>query len=185
MRDAQQLQFSRAGIRWQHKKQTLQNMLYGIKLYSIARTSHCFLTCSATSDMLPSTLLIFDLDGTRFGLDATLVRESVWLPELTPVEEAPPHIAGIFSLRGQIVPVTDLHLRFGHPARPYCISDQIVVLELDQLLIGLIVSEVREVIEVSLDAIKPPPKFDGEAHAHLVEGEVRVGDDIVTLLDVR
>ncbi len=131
------------------------------------------------------TLLIFDLDGARFGVDATRVRESVWLPELTPAEEAPPHIAGIFSLRGQIVPVTDLDLRFGHPARPYRLSDQIVVLELDQLLMGLIVSEVREVIELSLEAIQPPPKYDGETHAHLIAGEVRVGDDLVTLLDAR
>jgi len=135
--------------------------------------------------MPPRALLIFDLDGARFGVDATLVRESVWLPELTPVEEAPSHIVGIFSLRGQIVPVTDLNLRFGHPALPYRLSDQIVILELDQLLMGLIVSEVIEVIELTAEAIQPPPKFDGEAHAHLVEGEVRVGDDIVTLLDAR
>lgn len=135
----------------------------------------------------PRTLLIFDLDGARFGVDATLVRESVWLPELTPVEEAPPHIVGILSLRGQIVPVTDLNLRFGHPALPYRLSDQIVILELDQLLMGLIVSEVIEVIELSAEAIQPPPEFDGETHhhAHLVAGEVRVGDDIVTLLDAR
>ncbi len=137
--------------------------------------------------MTSRTVLIFDLDDARFGVDATLVRESVWLPELTPAEEAPPYIAGIFSLRGQIVPVTDLNLRFGHPARPYSLSNQIVVLELDSLLMGLIVSEVREVTELSAETIQPPPKFDVEApaHAHLVEGEVRVGDDIVTLLDAR
>ena len=63
--------------------------------------------------------LIFDLDGARFGLDATQVRGSVWLPELTPVEEAPPWIVGIFSQRGRIVPVADLHLRFDHPTRHY------------------------------------------------------------------
>ncbi|MDO8273016.1 MAG: chemotaxis protein CheW [Gammaproteobacteria bacterium] len=137
------------------------------------------LTCS------PRTLLIFDLNGARFGVDATLVRESVWLPEPTPVEEAPPHIIGIFSLRGQIVPITDLSLRFGHAALHYRLSDQILVLELENLLMGLIVSEVIEVIEVSAEAIQPPPKFDDETphHAHLVAGEVRVGDDLVTLLD--
>lgn len=130
-------------------------------------------------------LLIFDLDGARFGLDATLVRESVWLPELTPVEEAPPYIVGMFSLREQLIPVTDLNLRFGHPARPYCLDDQIIVLEQDQLLMGLIVSEVREVIELPLAAIQPAPKFDMTTHrnADLVTGEARLGDDIVTLLD--
>ncbi len=135
----------------------------------------------------PSTLLIFDLDETLFGVDATLVRESVWLPKLTPVEEAPPYIVGIFSLRGQIVPVTDLNLRFGHPARPYRISDQIVILELDKLLMGLIVNEVREVIELSAKDIQPPPQFVVETPVEipLIEAQVRVGDDIVTLLDAR
>jgi purine-binding chemotaxis protein CheW len=131
------------------------------------------------------TLLIFDLGDTRFGVDAALVRESIWLPELIPFEAAPLHIDGIFSLRGRIIPVTDLNLRFGHPARPHLLSDQIVILELNQLLMGLIVSEVIEVVEISAEAILPPPEFDGETHryAHLLLGEVRVGDDIVMLLD--
>ena len=131
------------------------------------------------------SLLIFDFDGAHFGVDAMLVRESVWLPELIPVEEAPLYIVGMFSLRDQLVPVTDLNLRFGHPARPYSLNDQVVVLEQDQLLMGLIVGEVREVVELPLAAILPAPEFDVENHRDpsLIAGEVRVGDDIVTLLD--
>jgi len=130
-------------------------------------------------------LLTFDLDGAHFGLDATLVRETVWLPELTPVEEAPPYIVGMFDLREQLIPVTDLNLRFGHPARPYSLSDQVIVLEQDQMLMGLIVSEVREVVELPPEAIQPPLTFDIKTclNANLIEGEARVGDDIVTLLD--
>ena len=135
----------------------------------------------------PSTLLIFDLDDARFGVDATLVRESVWLPKLSPVEEAPPYIVGIFNLRGQIVPVTDLNLRFCHAARPYRLTDQIVILEMDQLLMGLIVSEVCDVIDLSAEAIQAPPKFVVEepVDTPLVAAQVRVGDDIVMLLDAR
>lgn len=157
------------------------------------------------------TLLIFDLYDERFGVDATLVRECVWLPQLTPVEEAPPYIAGIFSLRGRIVPVTDLNLRFNHPALPYHLSDQIVVLELDNLLLGLIVNEVIEVITVeggignaclcrpgrpaecgmilqsdSLQSL-PAPQASRQAGAfsnqHSAFEIVRVGDALVTLLD--
>ncbi|MDD1619875.1 MAG: chemotaxis protein CheW [Methylococcaceae bacterium] len=129
--------------------------------------------------------LIIDLDDMRFGLDAMLVRESLWLPELTPVEEAPLYIAGMFSLRDQLIPVTDLNLRFGHPARPYSLNDQVVVLEYSQGLMGLVVSEVVEVVELSAEAIQAAPSFDGETHrpAHLITGETRVGDGIVTLLD--
>lgn len=135
----------------------------------------------------PRSLLLFDLDDAHFGLDATLVRESVWLPELTPVEEMPSYIVGMFNLRGLFIPVADLNLRFGHPAKTYRPSDQVVVLELDQLLMGLIVNEVREVVELSADTVQPPPKFDTEMlrHDRLVSGEVRVNDDIVTLLDAR
>jgi purine-binding chemotaxis protein CheW len=133
------------------------------------------------------SLLIFDLDDARFGVDATLVCESIWLPELSPVEEAPPYIVGLFSLRDQLIPVTDLNLRFGHLSRPYSLSDQVVVLEHNQLRMGLIVSEVREVIELPLSAIRQAPQYDVELHGnakHLVAGEAQVGDDIVTLLDV-
>ncbi|MDO8988963.1 MAG: chemotaxis protein CheW [Sideroxyarcus sp.] len=130
-------------------------------------------------------LLIFDLDGARFGVDATRVQESFWLPELTPVEEAPLWVVGLFCLRGRMVPVADLHLRFGHPARRYTPDDQVVVLEADQLQLGLIVSEIREVIDLPGDAIQPP-QFDAgiSAPAHLVVGQARLDDGLVTLLDV-
>ncbi len=132
------------------------------------------------------SLLIFDHDGARFGVDAALVRESVWLPELTPVEEAPPWIVGLFSLRGRIIPVADLHLRFEHPARRYSVDDHVVVLEADRMPLGLIVSEVLDVIDLPVAAIQPPPQFDAQdlSATHLVTGEVRVDDELVTLLDV-
>ena len=136
--------------------------------------------------MTTRPLLIFNHDGALFGVDAAQVRESVWLPELTPVEEAPPWIVGLFSLRGQIIPVADLHLRFEHPARRYSTGDHVVVLETDRLPMGVIVSEVREVIDLPCDAIQSPPQFDAKISGltHLVVGEARVGDDLVTLLDV-
>ncbi len=136
--------------------------------------------------MTTQPLLLFDHDGARFGVDATQVRESVWLPELTPVEEAPPWIVGLFNLRGQIIPVADLYLRFEHPARSYSIDDHVVILETDHLPMGVIVSEVREVIDLPSDAIQSPPQFNAKVSSptHLLLGEAHVGDDLVTLLDV-
>ncbi len=145
------------------------------------------MACTINGDeMNPQTLLIFDLDGIRFGVDASRVRETIWLPELTPAEEVPTWIVGLFSLRGRIVAVADLHLRFGHPARSYSPVDQVVVLEAEPLAMGIIVSEVIEVIALSGEPIQPPPRFDTAGHgfANLVAGEVRVGDDLVALLDV-
>lgn len=131
-------------------------------------------------------LLIFDLDGVRFGVDATRVCESVWMPELAPIEEAPPWVVGLFSLRGRIVPVADLRLRFSRPARRYLPTDQVVVLDTDDGPMGLAVSEVREVTELRNGGIQPAPQFDTGiiGSAHLVAGEVRVGDELVAVLDV-
>ena len=131
-------------------------------------------------------LLIFSLDGTRYGVDARQVRETVWLPELSPVEEAPRWVVGLFMLRGRVVPVADLHLRFAHQAQRYSLSDQVVVLDVDNWTMGIVVSEVCKVIHLPSEAIQPPPLFDAAAQGvrHLVAGEARVGDDLVTILDV-
>lgn len=136
--------------------------------------------------MSSQPLLIFDLDGTRFGLDATRVRESVWLPELTQADEAPHWVIGLFILRGRVIPVADLHLRFSRQARRYSLSDQVIVLDVDHVPMGIIVNEVRKVINLPNDAIQPPPQFDAAAQGvhHLVVGEARVGDELVTILDV-
>jgi purine-binding chemotaxis protein CheW len=129
--------------------------------------------------------MIFNLDGERFAVDASHVRETVWLPELTPVEEVPPWVIGLFNLRGQIVNVIDLQIRFGHPARHYLLSDQVVVLQLEQQLTGLIVAEVDDVVEVAADSIQPLP-LHSETHQppNLVTGEVRVGENLVAVLDL-
>lgn len=131
-------------------------------------------------------LLIFELDGARFCLDAAQVRETIWLPELTPAQEAPPWIAGLFSLRGRIVPVADLRLRLGHPARRYSPGDQVVVMEAGGLPMGLIVSEVIDVVDIPTALIQPPPQFDAATPGldHLVAGEALAGDGLVTLLDI-
>lgn len=138
------------------------------------------------SSMNALPLLIFEIDGARFGLDATQVRECVWLPELTPAEEAPPWIVGLFNLRGRIVPVADLHLRFGHQARDYRPGDQVVAVEADGRPMGLIVSAVIEVIDLPAESIQPPPQFDAATPGldRLVAGEARLGDGLVTLLDI-
>ncbi len=133
------------------------------------------------------SLLVFDLDGARFALDTENVRESLWLPELTAVEEAPLWIAGIFSFRDKIIPVADLRLHFGHPARSYSTSDQVIVLKTEHGLTGIIVSEVIGVIELPDTSIQPPSQFSTATRApytHLVAGEARMSEGLVTLLDI-
>lgn len=130
----------------------------------------------------PRELLIFDLDGLRCGLDARLVREILWLPALSPAAAAPAGVIGIFNLRGEIVPVVDPAPRLKRPPQTGRSRDQIVVLASAENLVGLLVSEVRDLVPFSVGADLASPDY-GPRSNPLVIGSVQLGDDLVTLVD--
>ena len=131
--------------------------------------------------------LLFGLNGARYGVEAQAVLEIAWLPELSPAEEAPPYIAGVVNRRGKIESVMNLGLRLGHPFMCYRLSDLIVVLQADGMTMGMIVSDVSDVVGIPASAIEPPPRYDGDAppHIHFLVGHARVGEEIIMLLDVQ
>jgi purine-binding chemotaxis protein CheW len=131
--------------------------------------------------------LRFGLNGVRYAVDASSVLEIVWLPELTLADEAPPHIAGVINLRGKIAPVMNLGLRLGHPPLRYQLRDVIVMLQVGGVTMGMIVSDVSDVLGIPQSQIEPPPRYDGDipAHAHFVAGTAKVGEEIAMLLDVQ
>lgn len=75
-----------------------------------------------------ASYLLFELRGTRYALDAAAIKTTVWLPTLSPVENLPRHFIGLFNLHGDVVPVVDLGLRFGHAPRPLTATQAIMVL---------------------------------------------------------
>lgn len=130
--------------------------------------------------------LIFRLNEHRYGLETPAVQEIFFLPELTPVEEAPIDIVGVLNLRGDILPVMDLSLRFGHCSNRYQITDSVIVLEGSGVRVGMIVSAVDEVKEIETRLIQPQISYGRKVVArahHFVAGFAKVNTDIVTLLD--
>lgn len=156
--------------------------------------------------MTNQSFLTFTLHGLLLALDTKVVREIIWLPELTVIEECPSYIAGIVNMRGKIVPVMDLNIRFGHSPQKYGVSDRVIILAVTELnsevpdmqsriqnpkskidLLGIIVNEVLDVIDIPEEDIELPP-FEGretEPHPHFVSGEAKAGEDIVMLLNPR
>ncbi|MFA6921689.1 MAG: chemotaxis protein CheW [Gallionella sp.] len=130
--------------------------------------------------------LLFSLNGARYGVEARSVLEITWLPELTHAEDAPPYIAGMVNLRGKIEPVMNLGQRLGHPHTHYQLSDSIVMLQADGMTMGMIVSDVSDVVEISASQIEPPLHYDDAppAAVHFLEGNAKVGEAIIMLLDV-
>ncbi|KOR34196.1 MULTISPECIES: chemotaxis protein CheW [Planktothricoides] len=130
--------------------------------------------------------LIFKLNQHRYGLETSVVQEIFFLPELTPVEEAPRDIVGVLNLRGNILPVMDLALRFGHRSMEYQITDSVIVIQWQGFSVGIIVNAVEEVKEIETALIQTQisygRKITTEAH-HFVAGFAKLNTDIVTLLN--
>lgn len=130
--------------------------------------------------------LIFRERGILYGVRAAAVKEILWLPELTPVETMPVCVAGVFSLRGKIVPVIDLGILFGHKGRRHSLTDNVIVIDSGDRLTGIIADEVVDMLELSDEAVQALPEFGREVRPQsaLIEGEARAGDGLAMVLGI-
>ena len=97
--------------------------------------------------------LIFSLGDARYGVEALLVQELFFLPQLTPVAEAPPAIAGIVRVRGEILSVINLERFLRCKPRPYSITDSVIVLAQGDRRVGILVHQVHEIQTISADQV--------------------------------
>ena len=102
-------------------------------------------------------LCTFRVAGEDFAIDIMRVREIIPPAPLTPVPEAPPHIAGVLRLRGEVVPVVDLHGRLGLPPAAPSRRARYVVVKVAGRLLGLMVDEVCEVLRLPRSELRPAP----------------------------
>ena len=131
--------------------------------------------------------LTFTLQGSLYALEAHLVREIIWLPELTTLTILPSYMSGVVNHRGFVVPVMDLGRRLGCPAGKYQISDQVIIFEWEGIVMGLIVNEVldacaiptQEIEAIHSSEIGVDPRMRFIAHVAKHQG------GIVMLLDIR
>ncbi len=131
--------------------------------------------------------LIFEQNGFLCGIEACYVREIFFLPELTAIAEAPQDIVGAIDLRGEILPVMDLNLRFGYVWQEYSVTDSTIVIEWQESKLGIIVNQVREVKELSEEAITPQLSYgreNSEASHYFVAGLARSEANIIMLLNL-
>ena len=131
--------------------------------------------------------LIFEQNGLLCGVEVACVREIFFLPELTPIAQAPQDIVGAIDLRGSILPVMDLNLRFGYVWEEYSVTDSAIVIEWQEVRIGIIVDRVTEVKHIPADAITPQLSYgrdNAEAPHHFLAGFARCEADMIALIDI-
>lgn len=129
--------------------------------------------------------LSFTLNGLTYVVDAKMVREIVWLPEITPVEEAPGYISGVVNIRGRVVPVMNLNICFGNHSPGFSLMDSVIVLESEDRLIGIIVNEINDMLTISGNEIELAPAYDedGSYRSGLVSSVAKVEEGLIMILD--
>ena len=126
----------------------------------------------------------FRIGNETFGVRIGSVREIVRVPEITSVPSAPDTIEGVINLRGKIIPVMDLRKRFGQVEVQPDKKNRILVVELDNKLVGLIVNAASEVLKIPPSEIEPPGTVFAEGESNYVTGVGKLKGRLIILLDV-
>lgn len=128
--------------------------------------------------------LTFWLGEETYGIDIKVVIEIIGMHDITEVPEVPEYVRGIINLRGKIIPVVDMRLRFKRPFREYNDRTCIVVIEVEDVFIGLIVDGVAEVLTIAEENVVPPPKIKTSQNEY-IRGIGKNKDEVTLLLDWR
>lgn len=127
--------------------------------------------------------LTFWTDKQLFGVKIASVVQIIGIQEITPIPDAPAYAKGVINLRGSIIPVIDVRIRFGKPEVPYGEHTCIIVTNLEDTYIGFIVDLVDEVTTIEDDQISPPPKVSRDGCNAYLTGIGKVGGKVVMLVD--
>jgi len=133
--------------------------------------------------------LTFNLQAESYGIDVLKVREIIRLTTITSVPQMPPHIRGVINLRGKIIPVMDLRVRFEFASAANTEQTCIIVVQVKlpdgkATQMGLVVDGVEEVINIAENDIEETPSFGGQICTDYIIGIAKVKGLVKTLLDI-
>ncbi|WP_228028331.1 chemotaxis protein CheW [Donghicola mangrovi] len=136
------------------------------------------------AESIDSMYLTFAVGEEDYGMSIGMVTEIVGMQRIMVVPDVPDYIKGVINLRGKVIPLMDVRLRFGMAERPYDDRTVVIVLEVNDAPMGLIVDRVREVIDIPDDNIDSAQSFGSADGRSVVSGLGRVDERVVILLDV-
>lgn len=133
-------------------------------------------------DTQKSKYLTFNIGNETYAIEIRYVTEIIGIQPITEVPEVPEYIKGIINLRGKIIPVMDVRLRFKKPFLEYAERTCVIVIDVDEISIGLIVDSVAEVITIpDSDVVMPPEVSKGSSR--FIKGIGKTGKEVKLILD--
>jgi purine-binding chemotaxis protein CheW len=133
-------------------------------------------------------VLTFTLGKETYGVDILRVQEIRGWSPVTRIPQTPNHVLGVLNLRGSIVPIIDMRMRFSLESAEYTAITVIIVLSVESAGlrrdIGVVVDGVSDVIDLNSASIKPPPDLGGQVSTEFIRGLAAVSEHMVMLLDI-
>ncbi len=151
---------------------------------SATQTPSAITVGSASGTVHNNQFLTFMLNEQEFGVEILQVQEIRNFAKLTPIPNTPPCIKGVLNLRGTVVPIVDLRSRFQMPTTAYDRFSVIMVVNVNNRVMGLIVDAVSDVLNVDDNSIVGPPEMGSGVDTSFITGLAKSGERLVTLLNI-
>ena len=128
--------------------------------------------------------LTFHIADEEYGIAISYVTEIIGMQKFTEVPETPDYIKGVINLRGKVIPIMDIRLRFAMTEKEYDERTCVIVVNFENTAVGLVVDTVSEVVDIPASCIEISPNFNTD-QGHFVEGMGKLDENIKMLLDVK
>jgi purine-binding chemotaxis protein CheW len=132
--------------------------------------------------------LTFELDGEIFALEIAKVREVLDFTAVTRVPQMPAFMRGVINLRGSVVPVVDMRLKFGMPQADRTVNTCIIIIEIEldgeMVALGALADSVKEVVELEETDIEPAPRIGTRFNTEFIRGMGKRDDGFLILLEI-
>ncbi len=142
----------------------------------------------STENLAIQTFLSFTLREEVFAINVSKVINILEMKPITRVPKMPAFMKGVINLRGTVLPVIDLRIKFGLPAKEATVDTSIIVLNIlkdgENIMLGILVDAVKEVLELRMEEIAPSPSIGTRYDAGFIEGMWQVDENFIMLLDI-
>jgi len=133
---------------------------------------------------LQHKLLTFGVGKEQYAIPIQYVTEIIGIQSITDLPDVPEYVKGVINLRGRVIPLVDVRLRFGFPEREYDSRTCIIVTKINDFTVGLIIDTVKEVIDIPEQQIDPPPKVRKGEESRFIKGLGKIENAVIIILDM-
>lgn len=129
--------------------------------------------------------LTFFVDKEQYGINIKSVKEIIASMKITHVPKTPPYVKGVINLRGAVIPVIDVRLKFGLEERAHDVDTAIIINVVDNISIGFIVDRVEDVLSMNASQLTEAPRFGTHIDTSFIENIAEVNDSVIMILNLK